>query len=709
MALLAAAPVAHAQAALGCDARMWLTQSQTLYAVGTTGNPFTYTGVGNSSTNINALDLNPSDGYIYGMRTPNSTMLVRIGSNGVGVNQGNVGGLPGGTTYRSGAIPASGGALYVMNNNTAGTNRVYRIDLATQTATAIALSRTVSVADLAFVGSTLYSVEESGQLISIDLATGAVNDIGSPTTPFGFIGALFGTPTRLYGSLNTGGFYQIDLSNGAKTLISDSPPSDSNDGAHCASQELNFGADLAITKTNTPGSGPNDLANDNFVPGTTIPYTIVVRNNGPFGASDVAVSDPLPAGITTASWTCSATGGGVCPAASGSGAINTTDVSLPVGATVTYVLSLQVPLNYGATLANTATVAAGPGTIDTNTSNNTATDTDPAVPRITLRKTTVGGVGAFAFSGTNGYVGQTITTTVPGTTVTGTMRTLTAPATATTITEAAVAGYAVTDITCTGLGSGGTATPNLAARSVTLNAAATAVGVQIVCTFTNTKQPVIRLAKALPGGRIAPTDQFALSITGPGGPATVTTTGTGSTATGTATLSAGTDGGSYTLSEAAAGSTNLALYASSYACTNALAGGQTPSGSGTSFSLTAIAGDDLSCTFSNAVTLTDLSVVKTVSPASAKTGDVVSFTLTVNNAGPNAANGAVLRDVPGAGLNCSTPSLTATCSASGGASCPAATVPVASLTGPTGIVIPALPAGGGVVVTMQCTVTASGT
>jgi len=83
-------------------------------------------------------------------------------------------------------------------------------------------------------------------------------------------------------------------------------------------------------------------------------------------------------------------------------------------------------------------------------------------------------------------------------------------------------------------------------------------------------------------------------------------------------------------------------------------------------------------------------------------------TFTLSNAGPNAANGAVLRDAPGAGLDCTTPSSTATCTAGGGASCPGATVPVANLTSPAGVAIPVLPAGGSMVVTMQCTVTASG-
>jgi len=87
---------------------------------------------------------------------------------------------------------------------------------------------------------------------------------------------------------------------------------------------------------------------------------------------------------------------------------------------------------------------------------------------------------------------------------------------------------------------------------------------------------------------------------------------------------------------------------------------------------------------------------------------LVSFTLTVSNAGPNAAPGAVLRDAPGAGLDCAEVGLAApTCVASGGATCPGG-LTNAALLGVSGVAIPALPSGGGVAVTLQCRVTASG-
>ncbi|WP_368563041.1 hypothetical protein [Pseudoxanthomonas sp. UTMC 1351] len=125
--------------------------------------------------------------------------------------------------------------------------------------------------------------------------------------------------------------------------------------------------DLSITK---------DDGTATYTPGLDLTYDIVVRNIGTTPVTGAQITDPLPTGITSASWTCgSATGGGVCGATSGAGAINTT-ANLPAGASVTYRLSMAVPSTYTGSLTNTATVTPPAGMTDTDTSNNTASDTD---------------------------------------------------------------------------------------------------------------------------------------------------------------------------------------------------------------------------------------------------------------------------------------------------------------------------------------------
>ncbi len=233
---------------------------------------------------------------------------------------------------------------------------------------------------------------------------------------------------------------------------------------------------------------------------------------------------------------------------------------------------------------------------------------------------------------------------------------------------------------------------------------------QIICTITNTARPILRLRKELPDGRLQAGDQFTLTIGGPGAGsgATVTTTGATATPAQVAVVSPATAGSSYNFTETAAGGAVLANYTTTYACTNARAGGQAPSGNATSFAVTPVAGDQLDCTFRNVpVPRADLAVTKTVNPTTVVSGSVVTYTVTVVNNGPGAANGALVRDTPGAGLDCLDPVTTAACAASDGAACPTPTVPVADLTG-TGVPVPTFPAGGRVVLTLQCRVTATG-
>lgn len=104
----------------------------------------------------------------------------------------------------------------------------------------------------------------------------------------------------------------------------------------------------------------------------------------------------------------------------------------------------------------------------------------------------------------------------------------------------------------------------------------------------------------------------------------------------------------------------------------------------------------------------DLQVVKTATPDPVLTGETITYTLVATNNGPANATDVVLTDLPGSGLDCTTlPNGTATCTATGGASCPAPTVPTSSLLG-SGIVLPTLPVGGQVTVSFQCIATATG-
>lgn len=342
--------------------------------------------------------------------------------------------------------------------------------------------------------------------------------------------------------------------------------------------------------------------------------------------------------------------------------------------------------------------------------------------RLILRKTTLGGVGGafgFVLTNTQQTTGAVTTTVVNTPTVvdgnTGsaatTAYTIVSPTTAVTINENTLpAGWQLTGATC--INNASVTVGSLSGSTYTITGAEISASVSFTCTFTNSRLPILRLQKTLPSGRFVAGDQFALTIAGTGGPANVTTTGGGAVANGTATLNPGAIGAVYTFSEAGASGANLANYATTYACTNALGGGQTPSGSGITFNVTAVAGDDLTCTFTNTRNAAaDLRLTKTNTPGvngevdqaadTVVSGTARAYTVTVTNLGPDAANGAIITDPAPSNLTCAT----ATCAAAGGAACPVPTgaALVAALQG-AGATVPTLPNGGAVVITLNCTV-----
>lgn len=98
----------------------------------------------------------------------------------------------------------------------------------------------------------------------------------------------------------------------------------------------------------------------------------------------------------------------------------------------------------------------------------------------------------------------------------------------------------------------------------------------------------------------------------------------------------------------------------------------------------------------------DLSLVKEVEPENAASGQEVTYTLTVGNAGPFAADGAVITDSPESGLDCPAGGVIV-CNADGGAQCPATPITVGDLQG-AGLTVPVLPVEGTLVLEYVCTV-----
>jgi uncharacterized repeat protein (TIGR01451 family) len=122
-------------------------------------------------------------------------------------------------------------------------------------------------------------------------------------------------------------------------------------------------ADLEITKTDGVTVA---------TPGQSLTYTIVATNNGPDDAPVATVADTFPAELAC-SWTSVATGGATGNT-SGSGNLNDTTLSIPVGSTVTYTVTCVIDPAASGTLTNTATIDSA--IIDPVPDNNSATDLD---------------------------------------------------------------------------------------------------------------------------------------------------------------------------------------------------------------------------------------------------------------------------------------------------------------------------------------------
>ena len=138
------------------------------------------------------------------------------------------------------------------------------------------------------------------------------------------------------------------------------------------------------------------------VPGTSVTYTIVAANAGPYDALGVTVADTFPAALLGCSTTCVASPGSSCTAVAVLGNLSDT-ANLLVGGSVTYTAVCNVATDATGTLANTATVAAASNAFDPNNGDNSATDSDTLTPEADLAITKTDGVTVATAGGSVTY------------------------------------------------------------------------------------------------------------------------------------------------------------------------------------------------------------------------------------------------------------------------------------------------------------------
>jgi uncharacterized repeat protein (TIGR01451 family) len=160
--------------------------------------------------------------------------------------------------------------------------------------------------------------------------------------------------------------------------------------------------------------------------GGPVSYTIVITNLGTYSVTGT-FTDTLPASVTGVNWTCVASAGSSCAAASGSGNAINTSATLEAGDIATYTVTGTVAAGASGTLVNTANVAVPSWITDSATGNNTATDTDTINLNADLSITKTDGVATInsgspvtytivvSNAGPDASAGSIVTDTVPAT------------------------------------------------------------------------------------------------------------------------------------------------------------------------------------------------------------------------------------------------------------------------------------------------------
>jgi uncharacterized repeat protein (TIGR01451 family) len=371
---------------------------------------------------INAIGYNPVDNYIYGIRSNGTTAqlhdLYRIGQLGYELVGTITNPLAGGAIIDDSFVPTSGafdaaGRYYFAGQG--GGNivpgAIFRMDNVLTTAIShqynIATTQ-VNFGDFDFNGAggpsgllLAGTGTPTGVLSRIQLAPNNTNPAaGTATFTNLTIGALGGIGSAFYDAA-TSKFYVFDNNEntfreivnaqaGVPSVVTTAAaaytgppvfagPFSPTDGSSCPISGQRR-ADVSITKTN----------NSNTVTtGGVTAYTIVVTNNGPYPANYSVVRDPPAVGLQKLSVTCSTPPGfpaAVCPATLSTSTLEAgvPIITFPPDTSLSFTVNALVTATTASvSVSNQASVSVAIDTIDSNLTNNSATDTDPIASSVT--------------------------------------------------------------------------------------------------------------------------------------------------------------------------------------------------------------------------------------------------------------------------------------------------------------------------------------
>lgn len=422
-----------------------------------------------------------------------------------------------------------------------------------------------------------------------------------------------------------------------------------------ASTTVDVGAQVSMTGVVQSGGtsyGNVVFVNASTVTATGVTYSVLLGNPAaPSTCPDSVTFTAVPTGVTPTytKATCRITFTGM-------------PTSLTANQSLTFGFNYVVAGTNPGPIPLTATITATNESVNQPMPNTATAQTVVATPTVTVRKTASPGTGSQVAVGDSiTYVLSVEVSNAP----------LTSPLTLTDLLGAGLQFGSISSsspgLACTGslscslpLGTN-TGTYSVTYAASVLSSAGATVTNQVTatggsttstpicssCSVSHTVQRTRLTVLKNIAARLLSTDQFAVSISN--GPS-VQTSGT-NTSVSTGAFDA-TPGVAYTLSEAGAGSpvANLSRYTSTYACTNATAGGTVvpASGTGVSLSVRPQAGDDITCTFTNTPKYPVVTATKAASPSTfvvGASGQQYRINVVVTN-GPTTAAIALTDTLP---------------------------------------------------------------
>jgi len=185
----------------------------------------------------------------------------------------------------------------------------------------------------------------------------------NPTCSLGTIASGSSASYTVTGTVSTTAVGALSASATVSSPVAD--PSAANNTA-TEGTSVTAVVDVSVTKTDGVTA---------ITAGDTLTYTIAAANAGPAADPAMALADTLPPELTC-TYTSVAAGGVTGNTASGTGNLAET-LSMPSGGSATYTFSCLVDIAFTGTVSNTA--SATPSILDSDPSNNSATDNDTVV------------------------------------------------------------------------------------------------------------------------------------------------------------------------------------------------------------------------------------------------------------------------------------------------------------------------------------------